>query len=221
MSIHLRRDMDRLQRDLMALAGLVEETVHKSVKALQTGNGDLAREVIAGDTQIDEEDNHIHEECLKMLALHQPVASDLRRVVAVMLITTDLERMGDLAEEIAERALHLGMSPVLPVPEKLQRMADITTTMVRLALDSFVGLNKDQAERVMRMDDDVDRYNREIIADLIAQMQQRPAAVDAGLSLFSATRHLERIADHATNIAEDVVYLISGEIIKHRANTRH
>ncbi|MGL4551182.1 MAG: phosphate signaling complex protein PhoU [Gemmataceae bacterium] len=218
MAIHLLRDMGRLQHDLLALAGLVEETIHKAVKALQTGNAGLAREVIAGDTQIDEEDNHIHEECLKMLALHQPVASDLRRVVAVMLITTDLERMGDLAEEIAERAIHLGSSPPLPVPEKLQQMADLTTTMVRQALDSFVGLSREQAERVMRMDDEVDRYNREIIADLITLMQKTPAGTEAGLSLFSATRHLERIADHATNIAEDVLYLISGEIVKHRPN---
>jgi phosphate transport system protein len=220
MAIHLLRDQTQLQHDLLALAGLVEQTIHRAVRALQTGNTVLAREVIAADEQIDREDNHIHEECLKMLALHQPVACDLRRVVAVMLITTDLERMGDLAEEIAERALHLGGTPPLRVPDKLQRMADLATTMVRQALDSFVTLNQEQAERVMRMDDEVDRYNREIIAELIDAMQKTPASTEAGLSLFSATRHLERIADHATNIAEDVVYLISGDIVKHRPKVR-
>jgi phosphate transport system protein len=220
MAIHLVRDQTRLQHDLLALAGLVEQTIHRAVRALHTGNPTLAQAVIAADQQIDREENLIHEECLKMLALHQPVACDLRRVVAVMLITTDLERMGDLAEEIAERALHLGTSPLLPVPNKLQRLAEVTTTMVRQALDSFVRLDQEQAERVLRMDDEVDNYNREIIAELIQAMQQTPASTEAGLSLFSATRHLERIADHATNIAEDVIYLISGDIVKHRPHLR-
>jgi phosphate transport system protein len=220
MVAHLVRDLEQLQKLLLQLAGLVEETVQKAVRALREGNAALAREVIAGDSQIDEEDNHIHEECLKILALNQPVARDLRRIVAVMLITTDLERMGDLAEEIAERAIHLGGNPLLPVPEKLGRMADLTTTMVRLVLDSFVHLNREQAEKVMRMDDEVDRYNREIIQELIQAMQASPSLAEPGLSLFSATRHLERIADHATNIAEDVIYLISGDIVKHRTVNR-
>ena len=217
MAIHLMRDLDRLQRDLVALAGLVEETVHKAMRALQTRNTALAREVIAGDGQIDLEDNHLNEECLKMLALHQPVARDLRRVVAAMMITTDLERMGDLAEEIAERAISLAEQPQMPVPERLTRMADLTAVMVRQALDSFVNLNKEQAERVMRMDDEVDRYNAEIIQELIASMQTSSKLIEPGLSLFSATRHLERIADHATNIAEDVIYLIGGDIVRHRS----
>ncbi len=216
MALHLQRDLHNLQRDLLALASLVEEAIYKSTRALQTRDAGLAREVMAGDGQIDIEDNHINEECLKMLALHQPVASDLRRVAAAMMITTDLERMGDLAEEIAERALHLVTVSPLPIPDKLQRMADLTTVMVRQSLDSFVNLNKEQAERVMRMDDEVDRYNEEIIQDIIATMQSSPALIEPGLSMFSATRHLERIADHATNIAEDVIYLIDGEIVRHR-----
>jgi phosphate transport system protein len=216
MPAHLDRDLNNLQRDLVALAGLVEEAIHKSTRALQTRDAALAREVIAGDGQIDYEDNHINEECLKMLALHQPVARDLRRIAAAMMITTDLERMGDLAEEIAERALHLANVFHLPIPDKLQRMADLTTVMVRQALDAFVNLNKEQAERVLRMDDDVDRYNNEIIADLLAAMRSSPDMIEPGMSMFSATRHLERIADHATNIAEDVIYLIDGEIVRHR-----
>lgn len=216
MAIHLLRDLDNLQRDLLALAGLVEEAIHKATRALQGRDAELAREVIAGDSQIDQEDNHLHEECLKILALHQPVARDLRRIVSVMMITTDLERMGDLAEEIAERALSLVGCPNLAVPEKLQRMSDLSTMMVRQALDAFVNVNQDQAERVLRMDDEVDRYNNELIQELIAVMQVRPEVIEGGLSLFSATRHLERIADHATNIAEDVIYLISGDLIRHR-----
>ena len=151
-----------------------------------------------------------------MLALNQPVAGDLRRIASAMMITTDLERMGDLAEEIAERALEVAKAPGVGIPDKLQKMADLTTIMVRQSLDSFVNQDKAQAERVLRMDDDVDRYNAEIIADLIEAMKQNPEVVKPCLSLFSATRHLERIADHATNIAEDVIYLIDGEIVRHR-----
>jgi phosphate transport system protein len=216
MAKHLQRDLDDLQRDLLALAGLVEGAIYKSIQALQERDVLLAREVIAGDTQIDREENHIDEECLKLLALHQPVAVDLRRIIAAMMINTDLERMGDLAEEIAERAIHLARPPLMPIPEKLQRMTDLTTMMVRQSLDSFVNLDTHVAQAVMRMDDEVDRFNEEIIAELIEAMKESPALVEAGLSMFSAVRHLERIADHATNIAEDVVYLVEGEIIRHR-----
>lgn len=219
MAKHLLRDLEYLQRDLLALAALVEETVQKAGHALQTGNTILAREVIASDLQIDREDNHLNEECLKMLALHQPVAGDLRRIAAVMMITTDLERMGDLAEEIAERAVAMASQPAFPVPDKLQKMTDLTTVMVRQALDSFVNQNQEQAERVLRMDDEVDRYNVEIIAELVQDMKSSPELIEPGLSLFSATRHLERIADHATNIAEDVIYLIGGEIVRHRRSS--
>jgi phosphate transport system protein len=216
MAKHLQRDLDNLQRDLLALAGLVEGAIHKAIRALQERDDALAREVIAGDSQIDREENHIDEECLKLLALHQPVAVDLRRIVAAMMINTDLERMGDLAEEIAERALHLSRPPLLPIPEKLQRMTDLTTMMVRQSLDSFVNLETAEAQTVMRMDDEVDRYNDEIIQELMQLMKSSPPLVEPGLSMFSAVRHLERIADHATNIAEDVVYLVEGEIVRHR-----
>jgi phosphate transport system protein len=216
MAKHLQRDLDSLQRDLLALAGLVEAAIHKAIRALQERNTRLAQDVIGGDPQIDSEENHIEEECLKILALHQPVAIDLRRIAAAMMINIDLERMGDLAEEIAERAIHLSRPPLLPIPARLQRMTDLTTMMVHQSLDSFVNLHSEQAKQVMRMDDEVDRYNREIIQEIVRGMQQSPDLIDAGLSMFSATRHLERIADHATNIAEDVVYLVEGEIIRHR-----
>ncbi len=146
MAKHLQRDLDNLQRDLLALAGLVEAAIHKAIQSLQERDVELAREVIAGDSQIDHEENHIDEECLKVLALHQPVASDLRRIIAALKINTDLERMGDLAEEIAERAIHLAGPPLLPIPRKLQRMTDLTTMMVRQSLDSFVNLDTAEAQ---------------------------------------------------------------------------
>jgi phosphate transport system protein len=144
------------------------------------------------------------------------VAVDLRRIVVALKINTDLERMGDLAEDIAERALHLTGLPPVHVSAQLQRMTDLATMMVQQSLDAFVNLDARQARRVIRLDDEVDRLNAEIIADLIASMEETPATVEQGLSLFSAIRHLERIADHATNIAEDVVYLVEGEIVRHR-----
>jgi phosphate transport system protein len=216
MSKHLERDLDDLKEDLLILAASVEEALHKAIRALQERDAELATEVIEGDKQIDEDENRVEEECLKMLALHQPVAIDLRRIAAAMKINGELERMADLAEDIAERAVHLAGLPPIAVPARLQRMTDLTTSMVRQSLDAFVNLDARQARTVCRLDDEVDRYNNEIIAELIADMRSAPAMVEPGLSFFSATRHLERIADHATNIAEDVVYLVEGEIIRHR-----
>ena len=216
MSKHLERDLNELQHDTLAMAASVEEAVHKAIRALQDRDAGLARQVIAGDSEIDREENQVEEECLKMLALHQPVAVDLRRITAALKINTDLERMGDLAEDIAERALQLAELPPVPVPEDLQRMTDLTATMVRLSLDAFVHLDTELARRVCRLDDEVDRYNRDIIDELIETMRSAPEMVRPGLSLFSAVRHLERIADHATNIAEDVIYLVEGEIVRHR-----
>jgi phosphate transport system protein len=216
MSKHLERDLDNLQKDLLALAASVEEAIHKAIRALQERDVPLAHEVIDGDNDIDEEENHVEEECLKVLALHQPVAVDLRRVTSVLQINTDLERMADLAEDIAERAVALARWPVIPIPADLQRMTDLTSSMVRQALDAFVNLDAKLARLVCRLDDEVDRYNKSIIDELIRLMQRSPDMVEPGLSLFSATRHLERIADHATNIAEDVIYLVEGAIVRHR-----
>ncbi len=215
MSKHWERDLDNLQRHLMVLAASVEEALFKGTRSLQERDPSLAREVVEGDSVIDQEENYIENECLKMLALHQPVAIDLRRIIAALKINTDLERMADLAVNIAERALSLAELPRLAGPDKLQGMTELTIAMVRQSLDAFVMLNAEQARQVIRLDDEVDRYNREIIEALIVHMQQAPEQVPAFLAFFSAVRQLERIADHATNIAEDVVYLIEGEIIRH------
>ena len=216
MSKHLERDLDDLQKNILGLASLVEKALSQSITALRDRNPDIARSVIQGDVQIDKEENQINEDCLKILALHQPVAGDLRRCTAAMMIITDLERMGDLAEEISERAIQLCNPPLFPIPEGLQRMADMTTIMVRQSLDAFVNLDVKQALMVVRMDDEVDRYNNQIIQEIIKLMTESSLNIQHGLSMFSAVRHIERIADHATNIAEDVVYLVEGEIVRHR-----
>src|SRR5580704_14949360 len=156
MSKHLERDLETLQRNILGMGAAVEEAVYKAIRALQERNIDQARDVIAGDNAIDESENRVEEECLKILALHQPVAIDLRRVAAVLAINVDLERMADLAVDIAERAEVLAGPPFIPVPDRLQRMADLTTTMVRQCLDAFVHLDVPEARKVIRLDDEID-----------------------------------------------------------------
>lgn len=215
MTKHLESDLGQLQRDVLSLAASVEEAINRAIEALQNRDLELAQQVIVGDEPIDQQENRVEEECLKILALHQPVASDLRRIASVQMINTDLERMADLAVDIAERAVALAGGPAIKVPAKLQRMTELTTMMVRDAIDSFVHLDSDAARAVCRTDDEVDRCNAEIIQEIIELMRLSPQLIEPGLSMFSATRHLERIADHATNIAEDVIYLVEGEIVRH------
>src|SRR5262245_4431757 len=163
MSIHLSRDLENVQKRVLSLAAAVEQVVEKSIRALFERDAALARTLMASDNSIDQEENIIEEECLKILALHQPVAVDLRRVATIVKINSDLERMADLAVNIAERAVALAQGPEVPVPFLFRQMTDLTITMVRDSLDSFLKLDVALARRVCRMDDEVDRYNREII----------------------------------------------------------
>src|SRR5437588_3173701 len=174
MSTHLNRDLENVQRRILSLASAVEELVEKSIRALFDRDGELARTLMESDTPIDMEENVIEEECLKILALHQPVAVDLRRVAAIVKINSDLERMADLAVNIAERALALAQGPEVPVPGTFRRMTDLTNMMVRDSLDAFLTLDVALAKRVCRLDDEVDRYNREIIEDVGAFMKEAP-----------------------------------------------
>jgi phosphate transport system protein len=213
---HFQRDLEQLQRDVLSLAGSVEEAVSSATRALRISDVALAQRVIEGDEEIDALQNHVDEECLKVIALHQPVAVDLRRIATVFMINTDLERMADLAVDIAERAVALAKLPPVHVPDRLEQMTDVTNSMVRQSLDAFVTFDAELARRVCRQDDVVDRFNEEIIQELIVMMRTPPDRIEQGLSLFSAVRHLERIADHATNIAEDVIYLVEGQIVRHK-----
>jgi phosphate transport system protein len=212
---HLEQELQRLQRDILRMATTVEEAIINSIRALRLRDTDLSRAVIEGDVDVDEQSNAVEAECHNLLALYQPVARDLRRIMAVAMINTDLERMADLAVNIAERAEALADLPKVPVPDRLQQMTDLTIELVHQSLDAFVTLDSAQARAVCRRDEEVDRLNREIIDELVAVMKKSPDLIEPGLSLFSAVRHLERIADHATNIAEDVVFLVEGELIRH------
>ncbi len=159
MSKHLQRDLEHLQRDVMTLASAVDEAIYKAARSLMERDLALAQQVIDGDAYVDDLENRVDEECLKILALHQPVAVDLRRIAAVFMINTDLERIGDLAVDIAERAVTLAKPPHVAVPQKLAAMTDQTAAMVKQSLDAFVNLDARQARRVIRLDDLVDRLN--------------------------------------------------------------
>lgn len=216
MSKHWQQDFDAIHQRMMALFGVVEQMIDKAVRALCLQKLDLADQVIATDVEVNETEVEIEEECLKILALHHPVAADLRRVATLLKINSDLERIADLACNIAERTRCLQEHPHFPIPDCLPEMARQSSDMVRMALNSFVDSNVDLAKKVIQMDVAVDAANRRIIDELRALMKANPDLVDPALHFFSASRHLERIGDHAENIAEDVIYVVDGEIIRHR-----
>jgi len=221
MSKHLQRDLENLQGLLLSLSGRVEQMIGKAIRALENRDAALARQVIESDPAIDAQEVRIEEECLKLLALHQPVAIDLRRIATVLKVNSDLERMADLAVNIAERAQALVEEPEIEIPEDLGDMVELTTSMVRRALDALVQLDLATARAVCADDERVDQLNRRVITHLIELMESGPDKVQAALHCFSASRHLERIADHATNIAEDVIYLVDGEIARHVKFSSH
>jgi phosphate transport system protein len=216
MSVHLQRQIERLKKDVLSLCALAEEQVQMAVRALLNRDEEMARRVERRDVEIDQREVEIEEECLKTLALYQPVAGDLRLIVSALKINNDLERIGDMAANIARKAVTLASLPPLDIPFDLQGMADKTQTMLRDSLDAMVNSNPELAGSVCARDDQVDRMKHEIRAKAEAMIRQDPRHLTAMLSLLAVSRNLERIADHATNIAEDVVYLIEGRIIRHR-----
>jgi len=216
MSRHLQKDVDAIHHRLLTLFGVVEQMIDKAVRALCEQKVNLAAEVIATDHEVNQAEVEIEEECLKILALHQPVAIDLRRVACVFKINSDIERIADLACNIAERAHCMHQQPYFPIPDELPLMAKQASKMVRMSLDSFVEGDVELAKKVIQMDAIVDEANLAVIEELQGLMKQDSNLVESALHCFSASRHLERIADHAENIAEDVIYFVDGEIIRHR-----
>ncbi len=217
MSKHLEHEIENLKKAILAESATVEDHVYKAVQALAERSAALAEEVIAGDARIDETEVAIEEECLKVLALHQPVAIDLRYIVAILKINNDLERMGDLAVNIAERAQFLATRERPDVPLNLPLMAEKTKEMMRKSLDALMKQDPRLAYEVLAADDEVDAMNREMYARIEDGIRRKPEQLESLIHLLSGSRHLERIADHATNIAEDVIYMIEGVIVRHRA----
>ena len=216
MTKHLDRELDRLRRDLVEQFGAVERMIQLGVRSLVERRTDLADRVIESDEQVDETDIRIEEECLKLLALHQPVATDMRWLITVVKVNGELERMADLACNIAERGKALDRFPLFQVPQEMTEMVTAATSMVRTALDSFVEGDAEKAAEAILADDLVDTLNRVVIDQLHATMKKDSEAIEPAVHCFSASRHLERIADLAENIAEDVIYLVDGDIVRHK-----
>ena len=216
MARHLESELDSLKRKLLALSAIVEENVGRAVKALAKRDERLARELVDSDREIDLIEVDLEEDCLKILALHQPVAMDLRIVIAALKINNDLERIGDLAVNIAERANQLSKLRPVDIPFDFEDMAKKTRAMLRQSLDSLIDMDVDAAHQVCHLDDEVDSINREMYGRVFEGIRKTPEDVEAYIQYLSASRHLERIADYATNIAEDVIYMIEGDIVRHR-----
>ncbi|MEM7164664.1 MAG: phosphate signaling complex protein PhoU [Planctomycetota bacterium] len=213
---HLQKDLERLKKHILFMGSLVEEATNKAISALLDRRPELAYEVRNGDGAIDEKEIEIEEEVLKTLALHQPVASDLRFVITVLKVNNDLERMGDLAANIAERAAYLCQHDPVSPPDSFGRMGEMVRRMVKQSLDSLVTLDTALARRVLDEDDVVDDAHREVFGQLQALMRRDPDTIERSVHTISASRNLERIADLATNIAEDVVFLVEGDVIRHQ-----
>jgi phosphate transport system protein len=216
MTLHFQREIERLKTDLLSLSALVEDTLHRAIASLRERDGALARVIIDTDPEIDLREVDIEEECQKILALHQPVAHDLRFLIACLKINAELERIGDAAVNIAERVVFLVGQEPLTVPFDYVGMAEKAQLMLHKSLDALVNLDVRLAYEVIEADDEVDADNREVHIQIENCIQQNPRLTCSYTHLLGISRHIERIADHATNIAEDVAYLIEGTIIRHR-----
>jgi len=215
MSKQIEEDLGRISRRIQHVGGLVEAAVDRSLVALLDRDAALARSVIAGDSVVDDLENEIEEECLEILATRQPVARDLRLVCAVMKVNSDLERMADLAVNIAERAEVLADVPPLPFRPDVSRLAAVAKRMTRDALDALVRRDADLALGVWQSDPEADRLYRELIGEAIQFMREHHERIGDVMHLVGALRNLERLADHATNIAEDVIFVVRGRIVRH------
>ena len=217
---HFIEELDELQKSLLEMAGVVESAIHKSVVSLVERDESAAQEVLRNEARINQMEIRIDDFAVGLLALHQPMARDLRLLTAAIKINSDLERMGDLAVNIVERALSLmHQQPVKPLID-IPRMAKLVESMVRKSLDAFVKRDPDLARAVLLSDDAVDELRDAIYQELISFMQKDPSTVSPSLDLIFVARNLERIADHATNIAEDVLFLVQGVDVRHHAEAR-
>jgi phosphate transport system protein len=216
MSMHLQQEIENLKKKLLRLVATAKDAVEKAVRSVDERDAALAQAVIDGDFEVDRAEVDLEEDCLKILALHQPVATNLRVIVSVMKMNNDIERIGDLAVNIAERALFLCSEAAVEAPSDLAEMRAKTLAMLTGSVDALVHLDTQRAREIRAADDEVDEINRLLFEEFSAAVRRSPEQVERLLSYLSVGRHLERIADYATNIAEDVIYLMEGEIVRHK-----
>ncbi len=226
MARQLQHDLETIERELLSLSAMTEEMIAKACIALSHRDASMALEVVAMDQEVDLREVEIEEECLKILAIRQPLGKDLRRTTAILRINNDLERIGDLAVNIAQVAQRLMKLSVTgfaspPIPADLEQMASLARGMVSGALDAFIQLNVELATEVCKRDDAVDQLQDEINQQMLDRVMQSPSEASGAFQLMQITHNLERIADHATNIAEDALYLVDGRIARHRRHKEH
>jgi phosphate transport system protein len=215
MQRHFHEELDALKQTLLAMGGLVEDQIRRVMTALLERNGELAQEVIDRDRQVNAYDVEVDEKCVELLALHQPTAGDLRFITTAMKIVTDLERIGDQAVNIAQRALELNQEPQLKPYIDLPRMAELSQRMVKESLDAFVARDTELARRVCAEDNEVDALKEQIFRELLTFMMGDARTIPRAIRLILISRFLERVADHATNIAEMVIYMVESKMVRH------
>lgn len=216
MSILYQREIERLKKRLLSLSAIVEESVHRAILSLERRDERSAQRVVDADDEIDLLEVDLEEDCLKILALHKPVANDLRFVVTVMKINNDLERIGDLASNVAKTALYLAYMPRQDLPREISRMADMAQSMLHGSLDALVEHDAQKAREIWSRDVEVDDLNKHVYEQMIASIARHPDRAEAYVRILSVSRRIERMADHATNIAENVIYMVEGAIVRHR-----
>jgi len=220
METHFQKELQELKEDLLKMAALVEEAISTAVQSLVKRDSDLAKRTFEGEDQINKMEIDLEDTCLKLLALRQPMAADLRFITSAMKIITDLERMGDQAVNIAERAISLNQEPQLKPYIDIPKMAEIAQSMVKDVLDAFVNSDPKLARSVCERDDLVDGLNDQVFRELLTFMMSDFQTITRAVHLMIVCRCLERIADHATNIAEDVIFLVDARVIKHHADVK-
>ena len=215
MQRHFHEELEALKQTLLAMGGLVEDQIRRVMRALVERDDALAQEVIERDQQVNAYDVEVDETCVSLLALHQPAAGDLRFITTAMKIVTDLERMGDQAVNIAQRALELNREPQLKPYIDLPRMAEKAQLMVKQSLDAFVARDTELARRVCGEDAEVDALKEQIFRELLTFMMEDARTIPRAIRLILISRFLERVADHATNVAEMVIYLVDAKMVRH------
>jgi phosphate transport system protein len=216
MSIHLQREIEKLKKHLLSLCAVVEDQVQSAIEAFLQRNEASALQVERRDTDVDEREVEVEEECLKIFALYQPVATDLRLIVAVLKINNDLEQIGDLAVNIARKAAAVAVEPPLDIPLDIAGMWKKVQSMLHDSIDAMVNANAHLAEAVYARDDEVDRMKRDMRIKIEESARRQPELMSRLLKCLAVSRNLERIADYSVSIAEDVVYMVNGTIVRHR-----